>query len=85
MLTRTAALSIHLSNPLELGVTWETYAYVSFYTLEACLKIFGVGSHIYFTSGWNCFDFAVTGVSLIGLAAEILGHWSSLVVARHLR
>ncbi len=85
MLTRTAAISVHMSNPLELGVTWETYAYVSFYTLEACLKIFGMGSHDYFTSGWNCFDFTVTGVSLIGLAAEILGHWSFLVVARHLR
>lgn len=85
MLTRTAAISKHLSNPLELGVTWETYAYVSFYTLEACLKMFGMGYRVYFTSGWNCFDFAVIAVSLIGLAAEILGHWSSLVVARHLR
>ena len=29
MLTRTASLSEHMSNPLELGVTWETYAFVS--------------------------------------------------------
>ena len=85
MLTRTAAISVHISNPLELGVTWETYAFVSFFTIEACLKMFGMGTHDYFTSGWNCFDFIVTGVSLIGLAAEILGHWSFLVVARHLR
>ncbi|KAK4010715.1 two pore calcium channel protein 1 [Daphnia magna] len=85
ILTRTAAISVHMSNPLELGVTWETYAFVSFYALEACLKMFGMGFHVYFSSGWNCFDFAVTGVSLIGLAAEILGQWSFLVVARHSR
>lgn len=29
MLTRTAALSKHLANPLELSVTWEAYAFVS--------------------------------------------------------
>lgn len=85
ILTRTAAISVHMSNPLELGVTWETYAFVSFYALEACLKMFGMGFHVYFSSGWKCFDFAVTGVSLIGLAAEILGQWSFLVVARHSR
>lgn len=85
MLTRTAAISKHLKNPLELGVTWETYAYVSFYSLEAGLKIFGMGHRVYFASGWNCFDFIVTVVSLVGLGAEILGHWSFFVVARHLR
>ena len=29
MLVRTANISNHLSNPLELGATWESYAFVS--------------------------------------------------------
>lgn len=45
----------------------------------------GLGFRQYFTSGWNCFDFIVTAVALVGLAVEVLGHWTALVVVRHLR
>lgn len=55
------------------------------YALEASLKMLGLGFKAYFTSGWNCFDFIVTGISMIGLFAEVSGHWTVLVVARHLR
>ena len=33
MLTRTALSSEHMSNPLEFGVTWETYAFISCNTI----------------------------------------------------
>jgi Ion transport protein len=106
MLVRTANISNHLSNPLELGATWESYAFVSckilringlccdyivfvdictVYALEMTLKMFGLGLHRYFTSGWNLFDFIVTVVSFLGLIAEILGHFPFLIVVRHLR
>ena len=49
------------------------------------LKMFGLGLHRYFTSGWNLFDFIVTVVSFLGLIAEILGHFPFLIVVRHLR
>lgn len=85
MLTRTAALSTHLMNPFDLASSWETYAFVLFYLLEACLKMFGLGPRRYFSSGWNLFDFSVTAVSLVGLSIELFGRMSTLVVARHLR
>ena len=85
MLFRTAFLSKHLRNPLELGATWESYVFVSFYALETSLKIFGLGAYRYFGSGWNMFDFIVTVVSILGLLAEVLSHWPFLMMVRHLR
>ncbi len=55
------------------------------YALEMTLKMFGLGLHRYFSSGWNLFDFIVTVVSFLGLIAEILGHFPFLIVVRHLR
>jgi len=85
ILIRTAALSKNLSNPLELGATWESFAFVAFYSLEASLKMFGLGMDRYFASGWNTFDFLITSTSVIGLFVEVFGQRHFLVIARHLR
>ena len=55
------------------------------YTLEASLKIFGLGVQRYFASGWNMFDFLITTASLLGLIIEIFGRRHLFVIARHLR
>ena len=41
----------------------------SVYTVEACLKLLGLGISKYFRSYWNCFDFFVT---VLGIAALIM-------------
>ncbi|XP_063396225.1 two pore channel protein 1-like isoform X1 [Mytilus trossulus] len=52
---------------------WASVAstvYVCIYIVEAILKILGKGPAVYFTSGWDLFDFVVTGTSVIGLLGE---------------
>lgn len=40
--------------------------FIGFFVVEAIVKIIGFGFVDYITSGWNPFDFIVTGVSMIG-------------------
>lgn len=40
--------------------------FIGFFVVEAIIKIIGFGFIDYITSGWNPFDFVVTGVSMIG-------------------
>lgn len=40
--------------------------FIGFFIIEAIIKIIGFGFIDYITSGWNPFDFIVTGVSMIG-------------------
>ena len=44
---------------------------VSVYTLEACLKMLGLGIHKYFASYWNVFDFGVTFLGILSLILEV--------------
>ena len=40
--------------------------FIGFFVIEAVVKIIGFGFIDYISSGWNPFDFIVTGVSMIG-------------------
>ena len=42
------------------------------YTLEATLKLLGLGLHGYFSSYWNIFDFSVTSLGILSLVLQIL-------------
>ncbi|XP_064619525.1 two pore calcium channel protein 1-like [Lineus longissimus] len=47
--------------------TWYAILFLCLYSLEAVLKILGLGPWKYFTSGWNIFDFLVTALAVIGM------------------
>ncbi|KFM59031.1 Two pore calcium channel protein 1, partial [Stegodyphus mimosarum] len=49
---------------------WVSVAFVTFYTVEASLKIVGLGFYEYFGSRWNRYDFAVTLLAIGGLITE---------------
>ena len=69
-----------------LELCFSNYFFVgSVYSLEASLKMFGLGMDRYFASGWNTFDFLITSTSVIGLFVEVFGQRHFLVIARHLR
>ena len=42
------------------------------YTLEATLKLLGLGLHGYFSSYCNIFDFSVTSLGILSLVLQIL-------------
>lgn len=66
--------------------SWVSVGFVSVYTLEAILKILGLGVHKYFTSNWNTYDFIVTVAAIAGLVAEEFGMpFSFVVILRPLR
>jgi len=52
--------------------TYGSYAFTALFTMEALLKIAGMGFCGYWASGWNRFDFILCVVTIIGCAAEFL-------------
>jgi Ion transport protein len=42
------------------------------YTADVIVKIVALGTARYFRSGWNCFDFAVTLATYVGLVLELI-------------
>ncbi|XP_065190162.1 two pore channel protein 1-like [Sycon ciliatum] len=58
--------------------------FTAIYTMEACLKILGLGPRQYFAHSWNMFDFVIVIMSLIGLLAQA-SHLRFFVVLRPLR
>ena len=56
------------------------------YAAEVLLKMLGLGVIRYFTSGWNVFDFCVTGTAFFGLVTETIGvPFSFIFILRSLR
>ena len=41
------------------------------YTLEATLKLLGLGVRRYFMSWWNTFDFVITSLGIVSLVLEV--------------
>ena len=41
------------------------------YTLEAILKLLGLGVRRYFMSWWNTFDFVITSLGIVSLVLEV--------------
>nr|XP_045614492.1 two pore channel protein 1-like isoform X1 [Procambarus clarkii] len=70
----------------DLHVTWDQVAFVTFYGVEAALKIIGLGYRRYFHSGWNIYDFFITILSIAGLVAEkFSSSFFYIVILRPLR
>ncbi|KAA0716650.1 Two pore calcium channel protein 1 [Triplophysa tibetana] len=63
------------TNMLNDGVSWthvvplSYIVFLTIYGIEVFLKITGLGPMIYFSSGWNLFDFSVTVFAFLGLIA----------------
>ncbi|XP_046418336.1 two pore calcium channel protein 1-like isoform X1 [Neodiprion fabricii] len=68
------------------AASWDTFLFVSIFLLEAFVKVLGLGTRRYLSSGWNLFDL---GASLLALIAGFLLLLSPtatfLVVLRPLR
>ncbi|XP_069937842.1 two pore channel protein 1 isoform X1 [Cherax quadricarinatus] len=70
----------------DLRVTWDQVAFVTFYGVEAILKMVGLGYKQYFHSGWNIYDFSITVLSIAGIIAEkFSSSFFYIVILRPLR
>ena len=84
------ALVSHASNT---AINTNIYAYFSYtfiglYTVEASLKLVGLGVSKYFKSKWNCFDFIVTVLGIVAIIMEALSFHQTfyyIIVLRPLR
>jgi len=70
----------------KIYVPWVSYFFVALYTLEASIKLLGLGSVQYFSSYWNTFDFGVTLLGILALIFEFIGiPLSYIIILRPLR
>lgn len=53
-------------NSLEAGLDIVNYIFTAIFTVEAIFKIIAYGK-VYFTHGWNVFDFIIVIVSYVTL------------------
>lgn len=63
-MVKTSQIFPQISSYLASEVFYTLF--IGFFVIEATIKIIGFGFVDYITSGWNPFDFIVTGVSMIG-------------------
>lgn len=63
--------TVQISNGRYFVAGWSDIMFLSIYSLEAVLKLLGLGLDKYFSSGWNIYDFVVTSLAIVGLIAEI--------------
>lgn len=61
----------------EIGAEYANYVFQGIFTLEAILKILGLGPRQYFRNYWNIFDFLVVFGTYVGI---IVGTFSNLQV-----
>ena len=57
------------------------FIFVAFFTVEAVVKLYGMGVLAYFRSGWNQFDFFLVVVSFLQYIPVLSGYVSSDKVA----
>lgn len=53
-----------------LVVLYLNYGFAFFFTVEAVLKIIGLGIKVYFRDNWNKFDFIIMLATLIGILLD---------------
>ena len=60
------------------SICWGNWTFVysvgllfAVYTLEATLKLLGLGVRRYFMSWWNTFDFVITSLGIVSLVLEV--------------
>ena len=54
----------------EIGQRYNLASSFAVYTLEATLKLLGLGVRRYFMSWWNTFDFVITSLGIVSLVLE---------------
>ena len=50
------------------------YIFTTIFTVEAIIKLIGLGPKIYFKEGWNIFDFIIASGSLISIILSIVSN-----------
>ena len=72
LIVQTAVLSSETILDTTIYTGWVSCFFVGFYTVEASLKLLGLGFARYFASYWNLFDFVVTVLGIISLILNYL-------------
>ena len=72
LVVQTAVLSSLDRNQTSIYQPWVSWFFVGLYTMEASLKLLGLGFAKYFSSYWNLFDFIVTVLGIISLILTFL-------------
>ena len=72
LIVQTAVLDADDKTSTEIYQPWVSYFFVGLYTMEASLKLLGLGFAKYFSSYWNLFDFIVTVLGIISLILNFL-------------
>ena len=75
-----------LKSFLKLHCT-TNFLFLAVYTVEACIKLLGLGSQAYFSSNWNTFDFSITVLGILALIFEYVGinKFKVVIILRPLR
>ena len=77
MALNTACMAAeHHEMTTQLHTALETFelCFTALYTIEAVMKIFGIGARPYFKDGLNQMDFSIVVISLlVSLSTRILG------------
>jgi hypothetical protein len=50
----------------------SNYIFTTIFTVEAIIKLIGLGPKIYFKEGWNIFDFIIALGSLLSIILSIV-------------
>ena len=72
LIIQTAVLDAETKLDTTIYSMWVSCFFVGFYTMEASLKLLGLGFSKYFSSYWNLFDFIVTVLGIISLILNFL-------------
>lgn len=86
LVVQTSLMSSPKDNAESIYMPWVTYFFVALYTVEACIKLLGLGATQYFACYWNTFDFCVTVLGILSLVFEFVGiPLSYIIILRPLR
>jgi len=86
LIVQTSMMSSPNDNASSIYMPWVSYFFVALYTVEACIKLLGLGAAQYFTCYWNTFDFCVTVLGILSLVFQFVGiPLSYIIILRPLR
>lgn len=86
LIVQTSVMSSANDTSSSIYAPWVNYFFVGLYTLEASIKLLGLGFVRYFSSHWNKFDFSVTVLGICALVFEFIGiPLSYIIILRPLR
>merc|ERR1712223_143905 len=86
LIVQTSLMTSPSDNASNVYVPWVSYFFVALYTVEASIKLLGLGIDPYFKSWWNVFDFFVTVLGIASLIFQFVGiPLSYIIILRPLR